>query len=172
MPNTFSLISSSTVTAAGGAASIDFTGIPSTYTDLCVLVSLRSAEILARSDLRLRFNSSTSGYTGREIRGFDSGSTSATTSSTGYFDCARIPASQSTANTFGNAIIYITNYAGSANKSFSVDDVAENDSTSSYYLSLSAGLWSNTAAITAVNIFTNANLAQHSTAYLYGIVSS
>jgi hypothetical protein len=172
MPNTFTLIASSTVTAAGGAASIDFTSIPSTYTDLCVLVSVRSAEVLARSDLRLRFNSSTSGYTGRELRGFDSGSVGSTTSSAGYFDCARIPASQSTASTFGNAIIYVPNYTSSNNKSFSVDAVAENNSSSSYYLSLAAGLWSNSAAITAVNIFTNANLTQYSTAYLYGIVSS
>lgn len=169
MPDTFDLIASSTVTAAGGAASIDFTSIPNTYTDLCVVVSLRSAEVLSRSDLRLRFNSSTSGYAGREIRGFDSNSTSATTSSTGYFDCARIPASQSTASTFGNAVIYIPNYTSSSNKIFSVDDVAENNSSSSWYVSLSAGMWSNSAAITAVNIFTNANLTQHSTAYLYGV---
>jgi hypothetical protein len=168
MPNTFTLISSSTV-GSGGAASIDFTSIPSTYTDLCVLISVRSAEVLARSDLRLRFNSSTSGYSGREVRGFDSGSTGTTTSSAGYFDCARIPASQSTANTFGNAILYVPNYASSNNKSFSVDDVAENSSSSSWYVSFSANLWSNTAAITAINIFTNANLAQYSTAYLYGI---
>jgi hypothetical protein len=172
MPTTYSLISSSTVTAAGGAASIDFTSIPSIYTDLCVLVSLRSAEVLARSDLRLRFNSSTSGYTGREVRAFDSNSTGSTTSTATYFDCARIPASQATANIFGNAVIYIPNYASSNNKSFSVDDVTENSSTSSWYVSLSGGLWSNSAAITAVNIFTNANLAQYSTAYLYGIIKS
>jgi hypothetical protein len=171
MPTTYSLITSSTV-GAGGAASIDFTGIPSIYTDLCVIASLRSAEVLSRSDLRLRFNSSTSGYTGREVRGFDSSSVGSTTSTATYFDCARIPASQATANIFGNAVIYIPNYASSNNKSFSVDDVTENNSSSSYYLSLSAGLWSNTAAITAVNIFTNANLAQYSTAYLYGIIKS
>ena len=41
MPNTFTLIASSTV-GAGGASSIDFTSIPSTYTDLVIKASLRS----------------------------------------------------------------------------------------------------------------------------------
>jgi hypothetical protein len=43
MANTFTLIASSTV-GSGGAASIDFTSISSTYTDLVVKLSLRNTE--------------------------------------------------------------------------------------------------------------------------------
>ena len=165
MANTFELIASSTV-GSGGASSIDFTSIPSTYTDLCLVVSARGTAGLTRDDLRIKFNSSSSGYSGREVRGYDSGSVGSTTSSATYFDCARIPSASATASTFGNTSVYIPNYAGSANKSFSVDDTSENNSSAAYYLSLSAGLWSNTAAITSINLTTSINFDQYSTAYL------
>ena len=78
-----------------------------------------------------------------------------------------------TANTFDNFEIYIPNYAGSTNKSFSVDGVAEDNSSSNNELDLVAGLWSSTSAINAVGLTINGQtIAQYSTAYLYGIKNS
>jgi hypothetical protein len=74
--------------------------------------------------------------------------------------------STDTANTFGNLQFTVPNYSGSANKSFTVDVVSENNATTAFQ-QLFAGLWSNTAAITQVT-FSLANFAQHSTAYVYG----
>ena len=65
MPNTFTLIASSTV-GAGGASSIDFTSIPSTYTDLCLKVSARSTATDTNVNMYVKFNGSTSGYSGRQ----------------------------------------------------------------------------------------------------------
>ena len=42
MANTYTLIASSTA-GSGGAAYIEFTSIPNTYTDLLVMLSLRTA---------------------------------------------------------------------------------------------------------------------------------
>jgi len=73
-----------------------------------------------------------------------------------------------TASTFGNGQVYIPNYAGSNNKSTSADTVSEDNATLAYS-ALTAGLWSNTAAITSITIAAVTNFAQYSTAYLYGI---
>ncbi len=75
-----------------------------------------------------------------------------------------------TASTFGSWEIYIPNYAGSANKSASLDAVSENNATAAN-ANLVAGLWSTTSAITQIDLtsFNSANFVQHSSAYLYGV---
>ena len=56
MPVTYKPIATVTV-GAGGAASIDFTSIPGTYTDLLVLISARSTRSTDyRDELFIRFN--------------------------------------------------------------------------------------------------------------------
>ena len=56
---TFTKIASATV-GSGGASSIEFTSIPSTYTDLVIKLSMRSAfTSFNRHDLQLTFNSNT-----------------------------------------------------------------------------------------------------------------
>jgi hypothetical protein len=173
MPNTFTLIASSTV-GAGGAASIDFTSIPSTYTDLCLEFSVRSNYASTIDASLLRINGDTgSNYSSRYIRGDGSSvSSSSSTAGTSIF-VGSIPGANATASTFQNAAIYFPNYAGSTNKSLSVDSVSENNATTAYAL-LSAGLWSSSAAITSLKLILDAGTLylQHSTAYLYGIVKS
>ena len=71
---------------------------------------------------------------------------------------------------FNNIGIYIPNYAGSNNKSFSIDNAQENNITTAYS-QLEAGLWSDSSAITSIRLteqYGN-NLVEYSTAYLYGI---
>lgn len=177
MANTFELISSVTV-GAGGAASIDFTSIPSTYTDLCVKMSSRSSFSTTVEDyVMLYFNNNTSGYTSRRLYGTGSGTGSDTLSNkAGGSAGSRIlagatSADQSTTNTFGNFEIYIPNYAGSSYKSTSSEGVSENNATSATVL-MDAGLWSNTAAINQITFdlyFSGSTFKQYSTAYLYGV---
>jgi len=165
MANTYTKISTVTV-GAGGAASINFTSIPQTYTDLCVKLTFRDASVGAINNyVDVRPNSSTSSQTSRRIQGNGSSASSAS------FSIIYVPINSniSTSNTFGNAEIYIPNYAGSAFKSFSIDAVTENNATSAI-AELWAALWSNTAAITSLEIGNSgSNLLQYSTATLYGI---
>jgi hypothetical protein len=168
MPNTFSLIASSTV-GAGGAANIDFTSIPSTYTDLCLKISIRCDET-SFPDLVLGFNNSTANMT-RRLLYTDNG-----TSALSYTDSQSNPGwvngSTTTSSTFINSEIYIPNYAGSTVKSFSADSVAETNATAAR-LGLFADLWNQTVAINRVTVSAGSgNLVQYSTAYLYGIVKS
>jgi hypothetical protein len=166
MPTTFTKIAAVTV-GSGGAANIEFTSIPQTYTDLVMKVSIRNVNDTA--DSYLRFNGATTNFSDRWIYGTGSGTADSTTNSNIDFLVTR---STFTANVFGNSEFYIPNYTGSTNKSVSVDSVSENNATTSYQL-LSAGLWSQTTAITSIQIVANnGNLAQHSTATLYGIKNS
>ena len=64
---TYTLISTVTV-GAGGAASIDFNSIPGTYTDLLLVVSVRSTRPAATNDgLFMSINGSGSSTTGSGI---------------------------------------------------------------------------------------------------------
>jgi len=167
MATTFTKIAAVTV-GAGGAASIDFTSIPSTYTDLCVKVSARGTD--SSGDLGIKLNTSSSSFSRRVLRGNGSAASS-TNASDNYI--GGLEPSTYTASTFGNAEIYIPNYAGSTNKSISVDSVTENNATEAFAFFV-ASLWSNSAAITGITLypFTSGNLAQYSTAVLYGINKS
>lgn len=164
---TFELIASSTV-GAGGASSIDFASIPSTYTDLCIKFSLRSDRAVEIDDqIIVKPNNSSSSLTYVHARGNGATATSGTVNRT------YVPSAGTTSSTFGNGEIYIFNYAGSANKSFCVDTVSENNATTGYD-SIQAVLWSNTAAINQVVIapVSGTGFVQYSTAYLYGISKS
>lgn len=163
---TFTQIGSAVTVGAGGAASIDFTSIPSTYTDLVVKLSGRGTRAATFDFYQIKLNTSTASFTGRYLYGAGSG-TPASGTETNY--AGTIPAANATASTFGNTEIYIPNYAGSTNKSYSVDSVSENNATAGEAV-FYAGLWSNTSAITQITIIAaNGNLAQYSTAYLYGV---
>ena len=170
MPVTFIKIASATV-GAGGTASINFTSIPNTYTDLLVLVSLRSTRGGGNvADVRAEFNGVTTGYTAKRLYG--DGSAVGSDNSLASLGNA----SSQTANTFSSHYFYIPNYTSSNNKSFSLDSSTENNATGSYN-TMSAYLWSNTAVITSVLIrdFSDGNtnnLVQYTTAVLYGISKS
>lgn len=174
MANTYELISSSTV-GSGGTATITFSSIPQTYTDLLIKISGRSNRGATFSDIRISFNGSPTGtsYSDRDLEGSGSSASSQNTSSTDSIHIYQaIPGSSATNNVFGNCDIYIPNYSSSNYKSTSIDSVMENDSSISY-MALTAGLWSNTSAITSI-VLTDpfSTFTQYSTAYLYGIKNS
>ena len=165
---TYDLISSVTV-GSGGAANMQFTSIPGTYTDLLLQISARSDEAGADwSEGRITFNGSTTDYTTRYLLGTGSGTATGVGTTAAVYG-GRGTAAAATANTFGNSFVYIPNYTSSNFKSVLTDEVTENNATAALKF-LSAGLWSNTAAITSITIVANpGNLVQYSTAYLYGI---
>ena len=166
MPTTYEAIATVTV-GSGGAANIEFTSIPATYTDLHIVASLRINGGSEADGFTLQFNNNSTGYTQRRL--FGSGSTVTSDTATAAL---WVNGNGSTASTFSNVSVYIPNYAGSTNKSYSNDGVSENNGTTAY-AALVAGLWSNTAAITSIKITPSSNsLVQHSTATLYGIKNS
>lgn len=168
MANTYVKIASVTV-GSGGAADITFSSIPATYDDLAIKFSGRSTTTAV--DTRMIFNGNTSNYSRRALSG-DSSAISSASANDAWIGSLTL--STYTADTFASFDIYIPNYAGSTNKSYSVDHVQENDDPTSR-LNLIAGLWSDTAAITSIKLEAltgSYTIAQHSTAVLYGINKS
>jgi hypothetical protein len=164
---TYTLIASSTV-GAGSAGEITFSSIPSTYTDLSVLITSRVDVGDSGDQLRIKFNGSTSNLTARLLYG--TGSSALSTSISGYV--GPNDTTSQTASVFSNMWLYVPNYRSSSFKSYSVDAVQENNSSGAYSI-LTAGLWSDTSAITSLGLYPNVgSLVQYSTAYLYGIVKS
>ena len=174
MPNTFIKIASVTV-GSGGAATIDFTSIPSTYTDLAIKVSARTDGSSGNGwqSGKVTFNNSATGYSGILLIGRgDLSAVSITSASTsiefGFYSSDAV----SSSNTFASNDLYIPNYAGSYNKSIS-SDVAEENNSARALLGFCAGLWSNTAAINRVTLTPGSgSFVQYSTAVLYGINKS
>lgn len=159
-----------TKTLASTATSITFSSIPQDGTDLVVFYNLRDANANAGNLIfghYISFNGSTSNFTQRYISSLTSGVGSGTTPSRflGWH-----PDSDGTSNTFCNSAIYIPNYAGSTNKSYSVESSSEANSTRTAHTIL-AGLWSDTSAITSLTISsdTGGNLAIGSLISLYKI---
>jgi hypothetical protein len=167
MANTYEAIATVTV-GSGGAANIEFTSIPQTYTDLLVKASVRDArtgDIF--SNLLIRFNGSSSNLSSRRLFG---NGTSAASSAPASSIVTVLNGPLSTSNTFSSGEFYIPNYTSANNKSVSTDIVTENNATESYQ-ELNAGLWSASSAITSITLLSNysVNLVQYSTATLYGI---
>ena len=175
MPNTMELIASVNVGILG-QTSIDFTSIPSTYTDLSLVMSLRNSLTGTYREIGYRINNSNSGYTSREVVGTGAAAESYvnTTLTVGGNTYGRltgygINTASQTANTFTSCQLYFPNYAGSTQKSSSFEMAMENNATAAY-AQLGANLWADTAAINAISIAAGTgSFVQYSTAYLYGV---
>jgi hypothetical protein len=167
MANTYTLLETITVGAAG-ASSVTFNSIPQTgYTDLVIKASARSTT--TEDTFGIRFNSdSGSNYPYRGLRG--NGSTASSFSGTNTLVAlGGMSQSNYTASTFGNSEFYIPNYTASNYKSVSVDAVNENNATTAT-AQLSTGLWNSTAAITTIQVIpSSGSFAQYSTFSLYGV---
>jgi hypothetical protein len=149
-------------------ASITFSSIPQTYTDLFLVYSVRTDNTnVPYSNTEILINGSSSNFSGRRMFG-DGGSVGAYTATN---IAGLVSSAGATGNTFGSTSLYLPNYTGSTNKSYSVDSVSENNSTSAYQ-EIIAGLWSQTAAVTSVTIKAEStrNFVQYSSATLYGIL--
>jgi hypothetical protein len=168
MPTTMNLIAKQTV-GAGGAASVTFSSIPQTFTDLKVVASTRTNSAQSDNSMDISFNGSSSSFSAR----FVYGSGSAAASGTGSTLILQSDGGTATANTFGSAEIYIPNYTSTSNaKSYSNDGVTENNATSAI-AGLLAGLWSATpAAITSLTLTASGSFVEFSEFSLYGISSN
>ena len=165
---TMQLISTATI-GSGGAENIEFTSIPQTYTDLSLLVSLRRSDTGFLGTTNLYLNGVTTGYNSRFL--FSNGGVGSFTSTS----AARVYSNRTstTANTFTNVGVYIPNYAGNANKSYSIEAVLENNSTTlaEYIVLMATMSLSSTNAVTSLTITNTAGIThlENSTVSLYGI---
>jgi hypothetical protein len=118
----------------------------------------------------LRFNGSSSSYSGTWVAGNGSAASSGSLTAGTYQYSFSVNAANATADTFSNQEIYIPNYTVSQNKASGSFGASENNATSAQIGAI-ASLWSDTSAITSIGIFST-NLVAGSSFYLYGIKNS
>ena len=154
---------------SGGASSINFTNIPQEAgADLVLRISSRSTNTGSTNAGWVKFNASATDPSAVVLASFTGG----TPVSLSWQYTQRVNGAGSTANTFSSSSIYISNYASSATKTFSADNVTENNSTDSD-LQLSAGTWGVTDAITSLEVISNGSpYVEHTTASLYLVTTA
>jgi len=154
-------------------ASITFSSIPQTFTDLVLIGSTRASDTGVRN-ITLRFNGDTSAnYSFRMLFSFDTGSPASDFNlGSTFIRYFYSNGSNSTADTFSSWQLYAPNYTASTAKSVSYDHTTEQNGTSPMIQGISAGLWNNTTAINSITLAheTGANFAQYSSVSLYGIL--
>jgi hypothetical protein len=160
----YQLIETVTV-GSGGAASIEFTSIPQDGVDLLLLVSARTSSASIKWSAAFFINGSDAGSIISLI-----GNGSSVTSSSVSQMLTVLNGGNTTANTFNNASVYISNYTSSLAKSISSDHAIENNATDSDQ-SLFAMSSTNTSPVSSLGIITGTTIVEHSTASLYKITA-
>jgi hypothetical protein len=159
---TYEPISTQTLTSA--AASITFSSIPSTYTDLvCVLIGTNSGG--ANNDMLVQFNSDTAtNYSSTYVYG-----NGTSTGSGRYTSATFIEISQQGSTNPGTSIFNVQNYANTTTYKSLISRGSDKDSKAW----ASVGLWRSTSAINAIKIYAySGNLSIGTTATLYGIAAA
>lgn len=161
MPSTYEKIEAKTIPSS--TASVSFTSIPSTYTDL-VLISLFK-NTGGAGNLKIQFNGDTStNYSFTNLYGNGSSASSGRSSNQSVIIFGQADSTQFLFNTLN-----IFNYANTTTYKTTLSRSSDNGNT---YSSAGAivGLWRKTPeAITSFAITSDSNIAANSTFTLYGI---
>jgi len=163
MPSTYEPIATTTLSTA--TASVTFSSISGTYTDLVIVCQV--AFDPSANELRLRFNSDTgSNYSYTRLQGNGTSASSSRFTNDNHIHIG----SPGNSLVIGNSINYINNYSNSTtNKT-----VLSRSNFSNREVMATVGLWRNTSAITTVYIDNSGgqNMTAGSTFTLYGIKSA
>jgi hypothetical protein len=164
---TYTLINSNVLSSS--AASVTFSAIPATYTDLVVRYSARSTDTGAYDTfVRLEINGGSATHSSTVIRA--QGGSAGSLRSTSLVVAGYIPTATNTSNTFGSAEFYLPNYLLTTKKTGSHFGVQENNNATDASVAATALLVDVTTAVTDLLLKPNAgNFVSTSSFYLYGI---
>jgi len=152
--------------------------ISQAYDHLMLKISARSDQATYVSGMGMKFNAATTNYS--ETRLLASSSTPVSNRKTGESILrawGNIPGSSSLADTFSANTVWIPHYANTANfKQFVARSADPNNSTTDdqWNVMVSAGLWSDTDAITQIDlsIVAGDDFVQYSNFTLYGVTGA
>jgi hypothetical protein len=167
IPNDYESIQTVTV-GSGGASSVSFSSIPSTYKHLQVRILTRSTFGANEWPIFVQLNSNGSGYAYHLLQGNGSSASAGAEWSASLMQLGDTSAASGTANSFGVFIMDILDYADT-NKNKTGRTLFGYDLNGSGKVGLRSGLWANTAAVTSLSFGTGGNFAEYSSFALYGI---
>jgi hypothetical protein len=172
MPGSYESIATVDV-GSGGASSVTFSSIPSTYTHLQIRAIAQTNRTTSAQDSgKVVFNSDTGGssYGSHFLTGDGASATASNSISNAFMYIARFGTTNST-NIFGTIVIDILDYTNT-NKYKTIRYLGATEQNGSGYIELGSGLYSSsTSAITNINIapVTGTLWRQYSSFALYGV---
>jgi hypothetical protein len=162
MPITYEPISTTTLGSANGT--ITFSSIPSTYTDLILV--LVGTKVSSGSSVLLRFNSnSNTDYSFTIIKGDGSTASSSVVTNNTAINLTQATDMPTSPPHFYKVDIF--GYAGSTNKSLLWRQNGDNNGSGA--VSNGVGLWRSTSAINRIDIQGGSTYSIGTTATLYGV---
>lgn len=167
MPTTYEPIATQTLGSA--ASSVTFSSIPSTYTDLVLVITAKNVSA-GSVRLDLTFNSDTaSNYSTTRMYGNGSTASSDRFNNATALDIGFLPGSSG--NGFGFVLCNIQNYSNATtNKTCIYRWNSQTATSGNQYTTAGVGLWRNTSAITTIRlVFAGETIDTGSTFTLYGI---
>lgn len=173
LPSTFELIETITV-GAGGASSVTFSSIPSTYKHLQVRGICRTTDSTVNSwwATTIRFNSDTgSNYAYHILSGNGTSASSGNGTSQTAGLIGEAITDGSLANTYGASVTDILDYTNTS-KYKTVRSLSGLDGNGFGEVALWSSLWQSTSAISSITLSQNwgsPNFKQYSSFSLYGI---
>ena len=171
MPGSYESIATVTVGSAG-AANVEFTGIPSTYTHLQVRITSRdNRSATENNNLFVYINNDTATNYSYHLLGGDGASAVADGGgSTDLMIAGSNAGAGATTSVMGVSVFDILDYANT-NKYKTTRTLTGLDNNGSGVVRLWSGSWRNTAAITSLKFYpsSSATLSQYSSFALYGV---
>lgn len=171
VPSSYYSIETATVDS-GGAASIEFTSIPSTYTHLQIRGIARDARTGVIGDyMDMQFNSDTgTNYSWHYVVGDGSVSAAAGTSQSSI-SCYPVATASASSNVFGTFVIDILDYTNTNKyKTTRMLSGISNNGSGAETIWFFSGNWRNTNAITSIKLTPGTpNFSQYTQFALYGI---
>lgn len=170
MPGSYESIATVSV-GAGGAANVEFTSIPSTYTHLQIRATLRSNRSATADSVLWRVNAdSGSNYTIHSLNGDGTAASPDAGINLTYGYYFNPPAASATSGIFGVGVIDILDYANT-NKFKTFRTLHGVDTNGAGTIQFTSSLWRSTSAITSIKFESQnaANISQYSHFALYGV---
>ena len=154
---------------SGGASTVSFTSIPSTYTHLQIRAIARGSA--ATNEIWAQFNSDTAAnYSTHQVYGSGAAVGASGTASTSYAKVGELSGTNASASIFGVSVIDILDYANT-NKYKTTRALTGTDiNGSGGYIVFASGNWRSTSAISSITLYYNTySFNQYSSFALYGI---
>lgn len=160
-----------TTTLGSAAATYTFSSIPSTYTDLVIVIQVTDATASNRTDVQMRYNGDTGNNYSVTVMGAPTGGS---TNSQRSSNISATTIGMQT-NEIATIITQIQNYSNTTTYKTNLSRtnvVTVSGGAADYPVGAFVGLWRSTAAINSVTIFSGQNFTAGSTFTLYGIAKA
>jgi hypothetical protein len=163
-------------TASPSNATVNFTSIPQTYTDLVVAIYGRDQSTASSAvSMYWAYNGTYGSGTNNSYTEFLATGTTISqgnTSNQNLIGCGGFPGTSPAANVFGAGLLHIPNYSNTTTFKSWIFRTSGEPNNANGRTTLNFGLYRSTAAITSIYIQLQGNFAAGSQVTLYGIAAA